>query len=934
MSHSLFTVSLAARLKFLGSNVTRGIWLAALALGVAAATALPVHAQARPSQTATRDFDIPAGALGSALLRFGQQSGLQFSVGSELTKGKRSSGIKGKYTPEDGLRALLIGSGLTFRFTGPRTVVVEPLPDTGEARVLDPLRIEGADSSSTVSGANGSSDPTATENSGTYAAEATAFVSKSAQSVLDTPQTVSVMTRQQMSDQNIDDLASAMGQLPGITLRPGVNSQSFEYISRGFFIEKIRIDGGGPMTIGAGISGHYFNPLFDMAMFDHVELLRGADGMYSGYGNPGGVVNLVRKRPLDHNQVSVEAQVGSWNSYRTVVDVTGPLGFDGRLRGRAVFTYQDKDFFYDMAYDRHTLGYGVLEADVTPDLVLRGGFSLTNQSALPWRGGLPRYETGADLGLPRDTCLCFADAEYEMTNEELFLQAEYQFNPDWTLDVNLTRFKQQVNTWVPESWGGVNPDTGLGYGSQWTKWQGTDREPIRNSLDVALNGSFDMFGKEQKITFGANYLKAYANTQEYRTYTFGGMAYMGRISGIEAGNPEYLGFDVLHFDPNERNYKPYLKPLDAAWDEGNKEYTIYANWNTKLTDRLQLNLGFRYSYYSTYAQSEGFCNPILALTDNSCPTWGQNENGEWVEVGVIAAGESMGSSPKIASNVDRSFSWPPSWSLVYNISDNWSVYGSYMDTFVSQGSLVNPNRVPLPPETGFNAEFGSNFLSDDAKLNGKLSMYYIKKDGFAAWLYDDIEYADSHPGSWCCYIGGDNRNISYGLDLEVAGEIMPRWQVSVGYTFNLNTYEFNTSEFKSRIPLQSVAPRHMLKLWTTYQFNDGPAWLRRINVGGGVNMQTRTYDSGSICTEYEYGTDPVTGRPSSTCLTYGDFRFSQGFYAVYSARAEYRINDTWDVALNINNLFDKNYYARTAPPNGDNWYGEPRNFALTLRGQF
>jgi hypothetical protein len=137
-----------------------------VASAVTAILAGPAYAQSASSETALRDFDVPATTLGTALLRFGEQSGLQFSVSSSLTSGKSTSGIKGKYTPEDGLRTLLSGSGLTFRFTGSRTVVIEKLPNTGDARVLGPLRVEGAGGTNATAGANGSSDPTATQGTG------------------------------------------------------------------------------------------------------------------------------------------------------------------------------------------------------------------------------------------------------------------------------------------------------------------------------------------------------------------------------------------------------------------------------------------------------------------------------------------------------------------------------------------------------------------------------------------------------------------------------------------------------------------------------------------------------------------------------------------------------------------------------------------------
>lgn len=910
--------------------------LLALAIGTALIVATPAMAQATSAETATRDFDIRAGALGSALLRFAEQSGLQFSVTSEMTAGKRTAGIKGKYTPEDGLRALLSGTGLTFRFTGPRTVVIEPAPETGDARVLGPLKIEGAAGRAGVSGngVNGSTDGTATENSGTYAAAATSMVSKSVQSVLDTPQTVSVLSRKQMTEQNINDFTTAMKYAPGVTVRPGDSNQSNLFMSRGFAITKLRIDGGAPIT-----TDYYFRPNLDMALYDHVEILRGADGMYSGYGDPGGVVNLVRKRPLDHVQTLVEGQVASWNNYRTMVDVTGPLGLKGRLRGRAVFTYEDKDYFYDLAYDRHNTVYAVLEGDVSDNFTVRGGFSFMHQTALPWQAGLPRYQTGASLGLPRSMCLCFQDAEFELNSKEYFLQGEYAFNDAWSLDAKLTRLSQEDRMRVMIPFGGINPDTGAGYGSQWDQWRDNDRRPVRNSADMALKGTFSIFGLEQNITAGVSYSESYYKGYSSEAYTFGGLAYVGRIPGIPAGDPSVpYSIDVLNFNPYDLRYRPYNLQRSGFIDEGNKEHTIYANWNASLTERLQLNVGLRYSYYSRHNQSGGYCtrSPFSTSPTLSCDVYGPDETGNWVYQYSIGLGEEYPRGRYERRDVDSTFAWPPSWSLIYRLNDNLSIYGSYTDTYISQASQVDKNYDPLPPVTGFNVEIGTNYLAEDSSLTGKLAVYYAKKEGYSVLDFDDPGYNQTHPDSSCCFVGGDDvKNTSLGLDAEVMGELLPGWQLSASYNFNYNQYHYNTSSFSYRGPNLSYAPKHMLKVWTSYQFQDKSEWLNRLNVGGGVTMQTKTYDSGEICTGYERVIDPVSGLPiSSTCVTFTYYNFQNGFYAVYSGRAEYRLNDTWTLSLNINNVFDKIYYSRSSPPNNDNWYGEPRNYALVVRGKF
>ncbi|MDT9121463.1 TonB-dependent siderophore receptor, partial [Escherichia coli] len=79
------------------------------------------------------------------------------------------------------------------------------------------------------------------------------------------------------------------------------------------------------MDIGTGLGTFYSDRLYDMAPYDHVEVLRGASGLLGGTGDPGGIVNLVRKRPLSSYQLKLNTSAGSWDNYRTEVDLTGPL---------------------------------------------------------------------------------------------------------------------------------------------------------------------------------------------------------------------------------------------------------------------------------------------------------------------------------------------------------------------------------------------------------------------------------------------------------------------------------------------------------------------------------------------------------------------------------------------------------------------------------
>jgi hypothetical protein len=141
----------------------------ALAVAFALATEVtsgPIRAQSSAVTSSKITFNIPAQPLNTALRAFSAATGVQLVYNSELAAGHDSDGVSGSYAPSEALRKLLDKSGLTFHFVNDSTVMIEKPPDTGGPRVLGPLQVEGAEGANALAGANGSSDPTATQGTG------------------------------------------------------------------------------------------------------------------------------------------------------------------------------------------------------------------------------------------------------------------------------------------------------------------------------------------------------------------------------------------------------------------------------------------------------------------------------------------------------------------------------------------------------------------------------------------------------------------------------------------------------------------------------------------------------------------------------------------------------------------------------------------------
>ena len=801
-------------------------------------------ADTAPNQQDTRQrFDITAQPLSSALNQFSRETGCQVGYTADLARNVNSKGVHGEMTASEAIVQLLAGTGLGFDFSGPKAILLNRLPDDGTLQ-LSATSIVGA-------GELGGH----TENSGSYTTGAVTVGGKMAHSLKDTPQSVTVITRQRMEDQAMTNLAQALDQTPGITLVGG-NDANTKILSRGFNLTNIHVDGGAP-----SMREQTYDSLADTTAYDHIEVLRGSDGLFGGTGEPGGAINLVRKRALAEPQLKISTSAGSWDNYRSEVDVTGPMGFDGALRGRLAASIEDKRYFYDGAdSDKHVL-YGTLEADLTPDTTVSiGGIYEWRDMDGYWENGMPRYSTGAPLGLSRSTSLAADWSTNNYKRTETFLKLDHRFSDDWKVNGSFTRIRFDSEQDMGETSNPVNPDTNTG---------ATFQRVVRNFdnhqdlFDANLQGTFDAFGRRHELVMGVDYSdirRSYADHSEWTS----------RVP------VDVFGTDIGALP------KPTEPTLYYEYPDWNvRKHGAYITTRLELADPLKAVLGARYSDYSS---------TLLAIV----PSFGTNSKGGGDDSGIVT----------------------PYGGLVYALNPQWSVYTSYAQIYKPQIETLGADFAPLDPIEGDTYELGTKGELLDGRLNLSAALYYTKQENNAIYVYSQASTSNA-----CCYVAG-GKNVSRGLDLEVTGELTPGWQVSAGYTFNINEQRKTGDDASAGTPISTQTPKHLFKFFTTYQL---PGQFNDWKVGGGATIQSRNYVTGNVQRRLEDGSlSPSTN----------SFEYTQAGYAIWNALVEYRIDEHWTAALNGNNLFDKAYYQTVASSAYGNWYGAPRNYMLTLRGSF
>lgn len=855
---------------------------------IAALGAAPTLAAAQTAQTPaavaepTIAFNAPAGPLDKALRRFADQTGFQMVYDTTIVQGLKTVGVSGRMTPQEALARLLAGTALTFHMPEPHTVIIEAVPASiAGARTLGPVQVEGVQTQGFAAlngfgagaGSNGSSDPTATEGTHSLTTNGAEVASKTPQSLKDTPQSVTVITAERIQEQNLTDLASALEYTPGITVASPNGGIQPQFYSRGFTISAFQIDGGAPLDLGVN-SNYSSTP--NLGEFDNIQVLRGSDALFGGQSEPGGVVSLSRKRPLDHYQFLGEVDVGSWNNYEVQLDATGPIAFDGHLRGRLVVSDQDRDYFYETAHQNKSFVYGVLEADLGPNTILRAGGSYEHQDNQGFDGnGLPRYANGADLGLSRSTNLAAPWSYFDLVTPEVFASLEHRFDSDWGLKINFTRLAQN-NAYAENT---ISNTIATGNTTTHARVQSGVAEATNTetkyAADATLNGALEVFGLTQKLTVGADYSSSVGSGINYANHT------------------KITTNDLFNFDPDSLNPEPARPKLASTTPTKNQEqWGGYVTLDMQPIKNLHLIGGVRDTSYESQFEQD-------------------------TNLGFLTI--------KVKTSALNAGNLTPYGAIRYDLIPEVSLYASYADIFTVQANELSPSGSPLPPTAGVTYETGIKGAFRGGKLNASLSYYYTDQSNQET---PDPDTASCVNPNNCYLING--AVISEGVDFEVSGEILPNWQVQAGYTYNVNHYnqaEISSGNVQSGFTVfQSQQPSQQFKLWTTYT---PVGRFDRWTLGGGLRLESARSEDGFMC---NVALTPVTGAcPSGVTVP---FAFTQGLYTVVDLRAGYKINSHLQASLDITNIGDTRYYSTINTPTGDNFYGEPRAFMFSLRARY
>lgn len=287
--------------------------LTTFALAVALAATAPAFAQ---SEAAPVPIRLSAQPLASALNELARQAGLELIVQPALVANKSAPAIAATLTPQQALDRLLAGSGLVAKVNG-KTVVVTLAPTVAAERSMDLVTVTAA-----------SQDPSAD------AAKRTSSASKTDTPVIETPQSVSVITAAQLEVQRPRSIGEVLSYTPGAFSGLAGSSNRYDYVAlRGFAdssVDSILLDGQRLLSDQGSYSSMQIDPYF----LERIDVLRGPASVLYGRASPGGLVALTSKAAQFDPQRSIQLTVGNRNRREGALDVTGPLGDSGTVAYR------------------------------------------------------------------------------------------------------------------------------------------------------------------------------------------------------------------------------------------------------------------------------------------------------------------------------------------------------------------------------------------------------------------------------------------------------------------------------------------------------------------------------------------------------------------------------------------------------------------------
>lgn len=508
----------------------------------------------------------------------------------------------------------------------------------------------------------GNQDIVVTANAAQQSASATGLPL----AVIDTPQSVTVVDRQKIRDFALNNVNDLLDTVPGVNVQR-IETDRTEYDARGFGITSFQVDGIGlPMLDSNIVYG-----ALDTALWDKVDVVRGANGMMTGVGNPSATVNYVRKRPTETLQASITGSLGSYNDHRIEGDISGPLTRDGSVRARIIGAHEDSDSYLDYYHVNRNVAGAIVAWDITPKLTATAGYNRQQNNArgVLW-GSLPlSFSNGTQItSFPRSASTAAPWTYWNTLNQSAFGELTYDLGHDWKAKGVYTWNRTQYQSRLLYAYPYADQTTGLGM----TGFSGLyPADYQQNLFDGYVSGPVELFGRRHDVAFGVS--TGRTHTKEWAGESSDDIEYPSiyQLGQVTVAQPTYAD--------------PYL-----AADIVDTVTRAYGAVHWTITDRFKAITGLS----ATWLKSTGSSYGVDESRKNSKVT--------------------------------------PYVGALYDITRNVKLYASYTSIFNPQSQVGIDNR-RLAPATGNSIEAGAKSQWFDGKLYATASWFRARQNNLAQY---------------------------------------------------------------------------------------------------------------------------------------------------------------------------------------------------------
>lgn len=551
----------------------------------------------------------------------------------------------------------------------------------------------------------------------------------------ETPQSVSTVERDQIEQRSLTSVDAVLRGTTGVHVS-FYDTQRPLYYSRGFLITDFQVD-------GLPTFSNSTNQEFDTAIYERVEIVRGANGILTGVGTPSATINLIRKRPTRTFGGTASVTVGSWDYYRGEVDLNVPLNQDGSVRSRWVVAPQKRHSFRDRYEEEKYALLGVIEADLGRDTVASVGYQRQRNApkAGIW-GTVPLFNAaGGVADLPRSINFSPDWTRWSRESGTLFATIDHQINSDWSLKATLNH--TEGKTFSLRTYGSgllvrspsnvvtINapfPDSVTGTGMFLYGAVGGGKETM-DTLDARLSGQFSLGGRKHDVFVGFSSLRTDTRTDGYTNLAADPTRYVYSIPNVNT-------WDGTAPVPSYRRTGAYTVQQTS-------QDAVYASARWRLAEPLSLLTGARVTNWRRHTDNYGTTGAYVRTT----------------------ARQSVGQEVS------------PFLGVVYDINENLSAYASHTGIFNPQ-NYKDRNEQPLDPVKGKSNEIGIKGEWPNQGISGSFAVFEVKQDNYG--IRDSSRTTALSDGSFA-YVGV-NGTQSKGWEADMAARLTSNWQATAGVT--------------------------------------------------------------------------------------------------------------------------------------------------------